>query len=68
MDDPDRRVTVEVDTTTCVGSGTCAMVDPEHFSVVDGKARVVPGELVATEDLEDAVLDCPVQALRLGDA
>jgi ferredoxin len=44
------RVRVRIDAETCVGSGTCAMVDPDHFQLVDGKGR-------------DAVLDCPVQAI-----
>ncbi len=62
------RVRVSVDTVTCVGSGTCAMVDPQHFELVDGKARVSAGPLVVTEDLEDAILDCPVSAItRLED-
>lgn len=62
MSDSD-LVQVRVDEEVCVGSGTCVMVDPAHFTLVDGKGRA-PGEPVErTEDLEDAVLDCPVQAI-----
>lgn len=68
MDHHDRHVRVDVDTNVCVGSGTCAMMDPEHFRLVDGKAHVVTEEVTLTEELDDAVLDCPVQALRLRDA
>lgn len=57
------KVQVRVDTGTCVGSGTCAMVDPEHFTLVDGKSRVSSDPLEHTEELEDAILDCPVQAI-----
>ena len=57
------RTRVRIDTDVCVGSGTCAMVDPEHFEVVDGKARVADEPLEVTEDLADAVLDCPVMAI-----
>ncbi|NYG57176.1 ferredoxin [Nocardioides daedukensis] len=65
MNELDNEVHVDVDTNACVGSGTCAMIDPEHFSVVDGKAQVVAERVPATEDLEDAVADCPVQALSV---
>lgn len=58
---------VRVDTETCVGSGTCAMVDPHHFEIVDGKGRATDGPLDVTEDLEDAILDCPVQAILRSD-
>jgi ferredoxin len=58
---------VRVDTNLCVGSGTCAMVDPQHFELVDGKARASEGTLEVTEDLADAILDCPVQAISRSD-
>lgn len=60
---PEGQVQVRVDAHACVGSGTCAMVDPEHFELVDGKARATSGAVEMTEDLEDAILDCPVQAI-----
>lgn len=56
-------VQVHIDHDTCVGSGTCAMVDPAHFTMVDGKGTPPPDPVATTEDLEDAVLDCPVQAI-----
>ncbi|MDP9821913.1 ferredoxin [Nocardioides massiliensis] len=58
-------VHVEVDTDACVGSGTCAMIDPLHFQLIDGKAVVTAGEpLTLTDELDDALLSCPVEALR----
>lgn len=57
------KVHVRVDEEVCVGSGTCAMVDPDHFSLVDGKGRATGEAVAPTEDLDDAVLDCPVQAI-----
>lgn len=57
------QVQVRVDESVCVGSGTCAMVDPDHFRLVDGKGRGPEGAVDPTEELEDAVLDCPVQAI-----
>lgn len=63
MDDSS-KVQVHVDAEVCVGSGTCAMVDPDHFRLVDGKGAAATGPLERTEDLDDAVLDCPVQAIR----
>lgn len=55
---------VQVDREVCVGSGTCVMVDPDHFELVDGKAHAAEGPLEMTEDLADAILDCPVQAIQ----
>jgi len=57
------RVQVRVDHDVCVGSGTCAMVDPDHFELVDGTAHAPRGAVEETEELADAVLDCPVQAI-----
>ena len=67
-DRPNGRVRVRVDEDICVGSGTCAMLDPEHFELVDGKGRAVDEPVTETEDLADAVLDCPVQAIRRAQA
>lgn len=63
-DQPDPRVEVHVDETVCVGSGTCVMIDPDHFELVDGKSKAPDEPVAETEDLRDAVLDCPVQAIR----
>lgn len=62
------RAHVQVDRNVCVGSGTCVMVDPDHFELVDGKAQAVQGPLEVTEELGDAILDCPVRAIERSDA
>ncbi|MCD9198940.1 ferredoxin [Aeromicrobium wangtongii] len=62
------KVWARVDEQVCVGSGTCAMVDPAHFSLVDGKGRATNEPVERTEELDDAILDCPVQAILSGQA
>ncbi len=67
---------VRIDAGRCVASGTCASIAPDLF-VVDGRAARVlePGEPGArttrdddatAEDVEEAVLSCPVQAIEEG--
>lgn len=63
MSETPRNVAISVDTSVCVGSGVCAMIDPDHFRLESGKARVTGEETVLTDELEDAVLDCPVQSI-----
>ena len=65
MEEVSNRVRIDVDANACVGSGTCEMIDPEHFRLVDGKAQAVVDEVVTSEELDDAVADCPVRALTL---
>ena len=57
-------VSVVVNAELCVGSGTCAMLDPDHFEIVDGKSRVTSGRLTLTDELDEAIQDCPMQAIR----
>jgi ferredoxin len=61
------RVTVQVDSAQCVGSGQCELYCPPVFRVVDDVARVrdrhPPAEL--REDVEDAADACPTQAITV---
>lgn len=63
MPEAQKLVRISVDKTACVGSGACAMTAPENFELRDGKAQVKMQEAPLTEALDDAVLDCPVQAI-----
>ena len=56
---------VEVDESLCSGSAACEDICPEVFQVIDGISVVqvdeVPEEL--EEDVRDAVLECPMEAI-----
>jgi ferredoxin len=58
---------IEVDRERCVGSGTCEMLAPEVFEVGDDGVVAVlrPGE--GDDAVQDAVQQCPTQALSLAD-
>ena len=58
------RVHVTVDASTCVGSGTCVGLAPEHFMMTDdGVAAPVHSSTEDDEALRDAEESCPVQAI-----
>lgn len=67
MSETPKNVRISVDTSVCVGSGACAMIDPDHFRLEGGKAKVTRAETALTDELEDALLDCPVQAISRED-
>ncbi len=56
---------VEVDEGLCSGSAACEEICPEVFQVVDGLSQVqvdtVPEDV--EEDVRDAVMECPMQAI-----
>jgi len=61
-------VTVEVDRVACEGHALCLVYAPEVFDVDDDERAVVlldpvPAALRASTD--DAVANCPVQAIRV---
>lgn len=59
---------VRIDTAACVGHGMCEALAPHIFEVDDdGKARVVARTIDEEDrpDVENAVNQCPEQALRL---
>lgn len=59
---------IHTDTARCTGHGVCESLLPETFEVGDdGVVHVLtdnPSEDIRA-DLEEAVLECPTQALRL---
>jgi len=57
---------VEADRTACMGTGACAFVAPDVFAVDDTGRVVVIGEVrEGDERVRTAVLDCPMEALKL---
>lgn len=75
-----RKLRVEYDAQRCIGAGQCAALDPQHFSIREGKAVLAPakhdhgmsvleGEFEAkeAERLEHAAASCPSNAIRVVD-
>jgi ferredoxin len=59
---------IHVDTDRCTGHGVCESLLPEVFEVGDdGVVHLLITDLSAIQrgDLEEAVAECPTQALRL---
>ncbi len=52
-----------VDETLCIGCGNCAKVCPKVFELIDDKSNVIGPELCSTCDCQQAIDDCPVQAI-----
>lgn len=60
---------IEVDRNRCEGHGMCEVAAPEYFALdADGKLMVLKEDASDGDEakLQDAVLICPVAALRLG--
>jgi ferredoxin len=58
---------IEVDRSTCIGSGICAGTAPEHFTVVDGVSHPVRPEVDPADPAIDAAESCPVEAITIRD-
>lgn len=59
---------MHIDTDVCTGHGVCEGIRPDIFEVGDdGIAHLLDEEFTEgdRQDLEDAVDQCPTQALRL---
>jgi ferredoxin len=67
-DRPRRRIDIDIDTDSCVGSATCVSVAEWIFALGrDGKATVVDPEPPVDEELVDTIDEaaesCPVSAI-----
>jgi ferredoxin len=59
------RVTVDH---TCVGSGMCTGTAPRHFRLGrDERSQPVEAEIEPDEDVIDAALSCPMEAIVVTD-
>jgi ferredoxin len=59
---------IHIDTRLCTGQCVCESIRPDIFEVgADGIVHLCTEEFTETDrqDLEDAVYQCPTQALRL---
>jgi ferredoxin len=59
---------IEVDLNRCEGHGMCEVVAPEFFALDDeGKLTVLTDDVTPSDEahVRDAVLACPVAALKL---
>jgi ferredoxin len=59
---------IHIDADLCIGYGACEDIRPDVFAVgEDGVVRLLKEDFAEADrrDLEDAVCQCPTQALRL---
>lgn len=68
MTGPGTRWRLHVDPDTCIGSGICAGVAPDHFTLVGGVSTAVPGPVPPADVVVDAAESCPVEAITVRDA
>jgi ferredoxin len=60
------RWLVSVDQPRCLGSGICAALAPDHFSLVDGVSGPATSEVDPGNDaVVDAAESCPVEAITV---
>lgn len=52
----------------CIGSGMCVALDPEHFSLDNGRARTDGAEVAPDQRYLDAADTCPAAAITVTDA
>lgn len=63
----DGQWTVEVGE-HCIGSGMCVALDPDHFSLQNGRARVGGASVAHDQRYIDAADTCPAAAISVTDA
>ncbi|MDI2030797.1 ferredoxin [Saccharopolyspora sp. TS4A08] len=58
---------IEIDANTCIGSGMCAGVAPDHFELVEGYSTALQDRTEPSDDVVDAAESCPVEAILVKD-
>jgi ferredoxin len=59
---------IRVDRSLCIGSGMCAASSPTHFELgEDHKSRPRAETVDPDEEVLDAALNCPVEAITVSD-
>jgi ferredoxin len=58
---------MHVDMDACTGHGVCTGIRPDIFELADYKVHLITEDFTEADrpDLEDAVNQCPAQALRI---
>ena len=56
---------ITVDQNTCIGCGACASICPSQFELIDGKAHVKKAEVKKITCEEEAMENCPVNAIKV---
>ena len=66
MSGPDRAWTIEVDQTTCLGTGVCCFYAPATFDLDDeGRSMVVDQHGDPDDAVRNAVEACPTHSVRI---
>lgn len=60
------RITIDH---TCIGSGMCAGIDPEHFRLdeAENRSNPVTPDVEPAESVVDAMASCPMEAIQVVD-
>lgn len=58
---------IEVDSETCIGSGMCVGVAPEHFTLEGWYSSPTKSQVEPADEVIDAVESCPVEAITVRD-
>ncbi len=56
-------IKVKIDSSKCIGCGTCVSLCPERFEMNGNKAKVKEDDIECNCDLEDIIENCPVEAI-----
>ena len=52
----------------CIGCGACVSIDPEHFDFNEnGLSSVIKNENLESENLQNAMHSCPVNAISISE-
>ncbi len=54
-----------VDSSKCIGCGTCASLCPEVFQLNEGKSKVINPERCDKCNCQEAADSCPAEAITL---
>ncbi|GAA1282535.1 ferredoxin [Saccharothrix xinjiangensis] len=60
--------TVEVDRSTCLGTGMCTSIAPGHFRLEGGTSVPVNPSVEPDDSVVDAAESCPMEAILVRDA
>jgi ferredoxin len=61
----DTRWRLEVDRHTCIASGMCTGVAPDHFVLEGDGSHALADEVDQDEAVIDAAESCPVEAIKV---